>query len=72
LQDSGSDGRLRQSNAAERRETTELIQTPQSGSTGPLVDWSTELDIVGKAKAPELLAERRRKCHDAEIHGELR
>jgi hypothetical protein len=68
---SGRGERLSQSDGAERRESGESIQTPQPDSTGPLIDWSSELDTVAKAEASELLAERRQKCHDAEMHGEL-
>lgn len=64
LLDSGSSERLGQSHAAEGREVA-----PQSGPTVPLIDWSGELDTVAKADAPELLAERLQKCHDAEMHG---
>ena len=64
LSDSGSSARLGQSHPAEGREGA-----PQSGPTVPLIDWSGELDTVAKAEAPELLAERLQKCHDAEMHG---
>lgn len=63
------DGDKRQSNAAEVRESGQFDQTPQSASTGPLTDWSAELETIAKAEAPELLAERLQKCHDAELHG---
>jgi hypothetical protein len=63
------DGGKRQSNPAEGRESSQIDQTPQSGSTEPLIDWSAELETIAKAEAPELLAERLQKCHDAEMHG---
>lgn len=64
LSDSGGGERLGQSHAAEGREGAS-----QSGPAVPLIDWSGELDAVAKAEAPELLAERLQKCHDAEMHG---
>jgi hypothetical protein len=69
LVDSGSGEPLRQGNAAEGHESGELDQTPQSGSTEPLIDWSAELETIAKAEAPALLAERLQKCHDAEMRG---
>jgi hypothetical protein len=66
---SGSGERLRQTNPTEGRDSGEFDQTPQSVSTEPLIDWSGELERIAKAEAPELLAERRRQCHDAEMQG---
>ena len=67
LVDDGRRERI-QGNAAEDHESGQLNQTQQSEA---LFDWSAEVDTVAKAEAPELLADRRRKCHDAELHGKL-
>jgi hypothetical protein len=69
--DAGNGERKLQSDAAAGHDSSQFDQTPQADLTAPLTDWSAELDTVAKADAPELLAERRQKCHEAEIHGEL-
>lgn len=71
LLDSGSGERIRQSNATEGSDSLQFDQAPQSDSTVPLTDWSAELETIAKAEAPELLAERLQKCHEAELHGRL-
>lgn len=66
---SGSSERTRENNLTQGRQSGEFEQTPQSDSTVPLIDWSGELDSVAKAEAPELLAEKLQKCHEAEMRG---
>jgi hypothetical protein len=69
--DAGNSERNLQSNAAAGHDSNQFDQGPQADLTAPLTDWSAELDSVAKAEAPGLLAERRQKCHEAEMRGEF-
>jgi hypothetical protein len=66
-----SSTRLRQRDAAESLESGPLGQAPQPVASGSVIDWSAELGATAMAEAPALLADWRRKCHEAEMHGTL-
>ena len=67
--DAGNGERMPQSNATAGHDPSQFDQTPPAELTAPLTDWSAELETIAKAEAPALLAERLKKCHDAEMQG---
>ena len=69
--DAGNGERKLESNAAAGHDSNQFDQTPQSDLTAPLTDWAAELETIAKAEAPALLAERLKKCHDAEMQGRV-
>jgi hypothetical protein len=68
--DAGNGERKLESNAAAGHDSKQVDQGPRADLTAPMTDWSA-VDSVAKAEAPELWAERRQKCHEAEMRGEF-